>query len=237
MIDETRIIEIKEDILSDNNMAAEAHRQELAHRKTLFVDVMSSPGAGKTTLLLSLIERLRSQARIGIIEADIESFVDSEKIKQAGIPAVQLETRGICHVEMDMVTRAFVAFGQSEFDYVFLENIGNLVCPAEFDTGAHKRIMLLSVPEGFDKVYKYPPMFAVVDALVVTKIDYLPFNPDFDMKALAERARILNPHLTIFEVCARTGEGVDDLMAWLKDAHAALDHVPEDASVERARHA
>lgn len=237
MIDEARIIEIKEDILSDNNSAAEAHRQQLAQRGTLFVDVMSSPGAGKTTLLLSLIERLRNEANIGIIEADIESFVDSEKIKQAGIPAVQLETRGICHVEMDMVTQAFAAFGQTEFDYVFLENIGNLVCPAEFDTGAHKRIMLLSVPEGFDKVYKYPPMFAVVDALVVTKTDYLPLNPDFDMEALAKQARILNPHLTIFEVSARTGEGVDELVAWLKDAHAALDLQLEEPSAEGVRHA
>ncbi len=229
MIDETRIIEIKEDILSDNNNAAEAHRRKLAQQGALFVDVMSSPGAGKTTLLLSLIERLRDEARIGIIEADIESFVDSEKIKQAGIPAVQLETRGICHVEMDMVTKAFTAFGSAEFDYVFLENIGNLVCPAEFDTGAHKRIMLLSVPEGFDKVYKYPPMFAVVDALVVTKTDYLPLNPDFDMQALSRQARILNPHLAIFEVCARTGEGVDELVAWLKGAHDALGQTCEGA--------
>lgn len=235
MIDEARIIEIKEDILSDNNTAAEAHRQQLAQQGTLFVDVMSSPGAGKTTLLLSLIERMRGKADIGIIEADIESFVDSEKIKQAGIPAVQLETRGICHVEMDMVAKAFAAFGQADFDYVFLENIGNLVCPAEFDTGAHKRIMLLSVPEGFDKVYKYPPMFAVVDALVVTKTDYLPLNPDFDMEALAERARVLNPRLEIFEVCARTGEGVDELVTWLEDAHAALGQAHDSA--EEASHA
>ena len=176
MIDEARIIEIKEDILSDNNTAAEVHRCQLAQQGTLFVDVMSSPGAGKTTLLLSLIERMRDEA-----------------------------------------------------------NIGNLVCPAEFDTGAHKRIMLLSVPEGFDKVYKYPPMFAVVDALVVTKTDYLPLNPDFDMKALAERARVLNPRLKIFEVCARTGDGVDALVTWLEDAHAALGQAHD--SVEEASHA
>ena len=218
-MDETRIIEIKEDILSDNNQAAEMHRHRLAQDGTLFVDVMSSPGAGKTTLILSLIERLREHASIGVIEADIESFVDSEKIKRAGIPAVQLETRGICHVEMDMVEKAFAAFGGERVDYVFLENIGNLVCPAEFDTGAHKRVMLLSVPEGFDKVYKYPPMFAVVDALIVTKIDYLPLNPDFDMAALHRQARILNPRLEIFEVCARTGEGVDKLVSWLEEAH------------------
>lgn len=222
-MDEVRVIEIKEDILSDNNRAAEVHRQELAQQGTLFVDVMSSPGAGKTTLLLSLIERLRGAANIGIIEADIESCVDSEKIKKAGISAVQLETNGICHVEMGMVKQAFAAFGDQAFDYVFLENIGNLVCPAEFDTGAHKRVMLLSVPEGFDKVYKYPPMFAVVDALIVTKTDYLPLNPDFDREALRRQARILNPHLEIFEVCARTGEGIDDLVAWLKVAHDKIE--------------
>lgn len=134
-----------------------------------------------------------------------------------------------------MVAKGVAVFGQADFDYVFLENIGNLVCPAEFDTGAHKRIMLLSVPEGFDKVYKYPPMFAVVDALVVTKTDYLPLNPDFDMKALAERARVLNPRLKIFEVCARTGDGVDALVTWLEDAHAALGQAHD--SVEEASHA
>lgn len=192
-MEESRIVEIKEDILADNTNAANAFRKMLENQGTFFVDVMASPGAGKTTLLLALIEELRKSASIGIIEADLESFVDSRKIKDAGIQAVQLETRGICHVEMSMVERAFQAFGGQHFDYLFLENIGNLVCPAEFDTGAHKRVMLLSVPEGYDKVYKYPPMFAVVDALIVTKTDYLPLNPDFDMAALHKQARVLNP--------------------------------------------
>lgn len=215
-MEESRIIEVKESILAENDSAAAAFRAALAKKGTFFVDVMASPGAGKTTLLLALIEEMRAQASIGIIEADLESKVDSEKIEAAGIPAVQLETRGVCHVEMGMVEKAFAAFGGMAFDYLFLENIGNLVCPAEFDTGAHKRIMLLSVPEGYDKVYKYPPMFAVVDALVVTKTDYLPLNPDFNMEALHKQARVLNPKLEIFETCARTGEGIPELAAWLK---------------------
>ena len=221
-MDETRLIEVKEEILADNTNAANAFRAKLAAQGTFFTDVMASPGAGKTTLLLALIERLRGDSSIGIIEADIESFVDSDKIKAAGVAAVQLETNGICHVEMGMVEQAFQAFGSQTYDYLFLENIGNLVCPAEFDTGAHTRVMLLSVPEGYDKVYKYPPMFSVVDALIVTKTDYLPLNPDFDMDALKDRARVLNPRLEIFETCARTGEGVDELADWLRDQRAAM---------------
>lgn len=212
----SRIIEVKQDILAANKVAADGFRAELKDEETFFVDVMASPGAGKTTLLLALAERLRDGSTLGVIEADLESCVDSQRVKAAGIKAVQLETRGMCHVEMGMVARAHAAFGGEHFDYLFLENIGNLVCPAEFDTGAHRRIMLLSVPEGYDKVYKYPPMFAVVDALVVTKTDYLPLNPDFDMRALEEQARVLNPRLAIFETSARTGEGVDELAGWLR---------------------
>lgn len=218
-MDATRVIEVKRDILADNDAAADAFRAKLKNEGTFFTDVMASPGAGKTTLLLALIERMRWDAEIGIIEADIESFVDSKKIKAVGVDAVQLETNGICHTEMGMVEKAYAAFGGKHYDYLFLENIGNLVCPADFDTGAHTRVMLLSVPEGYDKVYKYPPMFAVVDALIVTKTDYLPLNPDFDMTALKKQARVLNPGLQIFETCARTGEGVDELVAWLKQKH------------------
>lgn len=211
-----RVIEVKQNILAANDAAADSFRAKLAAQGTHYTDVMASPGAGKTTLLLALIERLRAHGSIGIIEADLESFVDSEKIKAAGIPAVQLQTQGVCHVEMGMVERAWNAFAGQHFDHLFLENIGNLVCPADFDTGAHTRIMLLSVPEGYDKVYKYPPMFEIVDALVVTKTDYLPLNPDFDMEALHKQARVLNRDIKIFETCARTGEGVDELAAWLE---------------------
>ena len=184
---------------------------------------MASPGAGKTTLLLSLCQRLRADTcrehgplSVGIIEADLESDVDALKIKAAGIDSVELNTHGVCHVEMSMVKKAVAAFENKHFDCLFLENIGNLVCPADFDTGAHTRVMLLSVPEGYDKVYKYPPMFGVVDALVVTKSDYLPLNPDFNMDALRRQARVLNPSLEFFITSARTGEGVDELASWLR---------------------
>ncbi len=216
-MEQSRIVEIKEDILSSNTNAADAFRAKLAQSGTFYTDIMASPGAGKTTLLLALLPYLRKQGEVGIIEADLASTVDSQKIKDAGVDAVQLETHGICHVDMGMVEKSWTAFGGKHYDFLFLENIGNLVCPAEFDTGAHKRVMLLSVPEGYDKVYKYPPMFAVVDALIVTKTDYLPLNPDFDMAALHKQARVLNPNLRIFETCARTGEGIEELATWLTE--------------------
>lgn len=170
-MDQTRVIEVKKNILAANDEAADAFRAERAQEGTFFVDVMASPGAGKTTLLLALIRELRARGveALGVIEADLESDVDAQKIKEAGVASVELNTRGVCHVEMGMVTMAFEAFDGDRFDYLFLENIGNLVCPADFDTGAHTRVMLLSVPEGWDKVMKYPPMFAAVDALIVTK--------------------------------------------------------------------
>ena len=224
-MDDVYAIEVKRSILSENDAAAEAFRAARAAEGVFCMDVMASPGAGKTTMLLALIERLRQAdggVSLGVIEADLESDVDARKIKAANVPSVELNTRGVCHVEMGMVEKAFSAFGEARFDYLFLENIGNLVCPAEFDTGAHLRVMLLSVPEGYDKVYKYPPMFAVVDALIVTKCDYLPTNPDFDRQALREAARALNPRLEIFEVSARTGEGMEELTAWVQSRREAM---------------
>jgi hydrogenase nickel incorporation protein HypB len=226
-MDESRVIEVKQEILADNTAEADRFRAERAREGTLFVDVMASPGAGKTTLLLALIKRMREDAEaagqpapaLGVIEADLESDVDALKIKAADVDSVELNTKGVCHVEMGMVERSYAAFraaGKGPFDYLFLENIGNLVCPADFDTGAHCRVMLLSVPEGWDKVMKYPPMFAVVDALVVTKSDYLPLNEDFDMDALRRQARVLNPGLDIFVTSARTGEGVGEVAGWLR---------------------
>lgn len=230
MIDEARTIEVKREILADNTAAADAFRAARAVEGTMFTDVMASPGAGKTTLLLALIKQLRADAeaagtdapRLGVIEADLESDVDALKIKEAGVDSVELNTRGVCHVEMGMVEKSFAAFGGRQYDYLFLENIGNLVCPAEFDTGAHCRVMLLSVPEGWDKVLKYPPMFAAVEALIVTKCDYLPLNPDFDMEALHRSARALNPNLKIFETSARTGAGMPELAAWMRERHAEV---------------
>lgn len=221
-MEQRKVIEVKQNILAANDAAADAFRAERAGEGTFFVDVMASPGAGKTTLLLALIKQLRDLGveDLGVIEADLESDVDALKIKEAGVPSVELNTRGVCHVEMNMVQRAFAAFAGMHFDYLFLENIGNLVCPADFDTGAHTRVMLLSVPEGWDKVMKYPPMFAAVDALIVTKCDYLPLNEDFDMDRLKDEARRLNPSLDIFVTSARTGEGMPELAAWFQQTRA-----------------
>ena len=174
-MDETKVIEVKQSILWENTQEADQWRQKLAKEGTFFLDVMASPGAGKTTLILALLKELKARGlECGVIEADLESDVDALKIKEAGVASVELNTKGVCHVEMGMVKRSFAAFGDHHFDFMVLENIGNLVCPADFDTGAHTRVMLLSVPEGYDKVYKYPPMFAVTNALIVTKCAYLP---------------------------------------------------------------
>lgn len=223
-MEQKRVIQVKQNILAKNDAAADEFRAQRKAEGTFFVDLMASPGAGKTTLLLALIEKLRQRGfeKLGVIEADLESDVDALKIKAAGVPSVELNTRGVCHVEMGMVNRAFDAFCGQRFDFLFLENIGNLVCPAEFDTGAHLRFMLLSVPEGYDKVYKYPPMFAAVSALVVSKVDYLPLNPDFDMEALKSQARLINPDIEIFVVSARTGEGMDELADWFMAKRAEL---------------
>jgi hydrogenase nickel incorporation protein HypB len=217
-MDEVHLVEVKRDILAANSHEADVFRKARRSEGTFMMDIMGSPGAGKTTMLLALIDKLRASkvVAVGVIEADLESDIDAQKIKEAGVASVELNTRGACHVEMGMVGKAFAAFGNTRFDYLFLENIGNLVCPADFDTGCHRRVMLLSVPEGYDKVYKYPPMFAVVDALIVTKCDYLPVNPDFDMAALRKAARVLNPRLEIFEVSARTGAGIGELASWVQ---------------------
>jgi hydrogenase nickel incorporation protein HypB len=227
---ETRVIEIKQSILAENTSQADDFRAERIAEGTYFVDVMASPGAGKTTILLALIKQLREDAaaagepepKLAVIEADLESDVDALKIKEAGVQSVEINTKGVCHVEMNMVRKAYAAFGGEHYDYMFLENIGNLVCPAEFDTGAHLRVMLLSVPEGWDKVMKYPPMFAVADALIVTKCDYLPLNPDFDMEALKTQARVLHPDMPIFVTSARTGEGMPELAAWFREKRAEV---------------
>lgn len=222
IVDEKRVIEVKKSILAANDNAADAFRAARAADGTFFMDVIASPGAGKTTLLLALIKHLRARGveALGVIEADLESDVDALKIKEAGVASVELNTRGVCHVEMSMVTMAFEAFDGDKIDYMFLENIGNLVCPADFDTGAHTRVMLLSVPEGWDKVMKYPPMFAAVNALIVTKCDYLPLNEDFDMSRLKKHARILNPNLEIFVTSARTDEGMAELADWVQAQRA-----------------
>lgn len=211
---EIRLIEIKEEILSDNIKDADNLRDKLKRQKTFLLNLMSSPGAGKTTLILKTIEHLRNTYRIGVLEADIDSMVDAEKIAASGIPAVQLRTGGFCHLDAGMVTKGLEAFDLDSLDLIIIENVGNLVCPAEFDTGAVKNAMILSVPEGDDKPLKYPLMFSICQVLLVNKIDYLNVS-DFDMKAACERARTLNPGITIFETSGRTGQGVEAWAQWI----------------------
>jgi len=214
-MEEIRLIEVKEDILADNKAVADSIRQKLEKERTFLVNLMASPGAGKTSLILQTIARLQNDLRIGVIEADIDSVVDSEKVAALGIQAIQLRTGGFCHVDASMVSKALDAMDLSRFDLIIIENVGNLVCPAEVDTGATTDAMILSVPEGDDKPLKYPLIFTASDVLVVNKIDYLGLS-DFDMEALRERVRLLNPRIEIFDVSSKTGEGVDGWADWLK---------------------
>ena len=218
---DVRLIEVKEDILSDNKEVAAKLRKKLIEEKTFLLNLMSSPGAGKTTLLLKTIEALRKECNIGVIEADIDSSVDAEKMASQGIETVQLRTGGFCHLDASMVTKGVDAMDLEAFDILVIENVGNLVCPAEFDTGAIKNAMILSIPEGDDKPLKYPLMFTVCDALVVNKIDYLELS-DFDLEAMKERVLALNPKIKIFEVSAKTGEGVESWTEWLKEEATAF---------------
>lgn len=214
-MDPIRLINVKESILSHNQNLAEDIRQQLLRRKVFMLNLMASPGGGKTSLIIETIRRMKEDFRIGVIEGDIDSLVDSEKVVAEGVPAVQLRTGGACHLDAPMIGAALETMDLKEFDFIIIENVGNLVCPAEFDTGAMRKAMILSVPEGDDKVLKYPLMFSVCDALVVNKIDYLP-GSGFDMAALKERVRRLNPGVEIFETSCRTGEGLEDWCQWLR---------------------
>jgi len=208
------IFETKERILADNDAAASQLRRQLRAQGVYFVNLMASPGSGKTTLLLALIERLKDKLKIGVMEADVDSDVDAAKMQSAGVKTIQLHTGGLCHMDADMTSRAVERLNASELDLLVLENIGNLVCPAEFDVGSDLNLMILSVPEGDDKPLKYPLMFKVSDVMVVNKMDTLPAF-DFDIEKAAERARALNPAIEVFPVSARTGEGVDALAEFL----------------------
>ena len=212
---EVRLIEIKEEILSDNKSMADALRKEMQERRTYLLNLMSSPGAGKTTLILKTIEKLRDEFRMGVIEGDIAAMVDAEKIAAQGISAVQLRTGGFCHLDVAMVKKGLEAMDLDGLDFLIIENVGNLVCPAEFDTGATRNAMILSVPEGDDKPLKYPLMFTICDVLLVNKIDYLDYE-DFDMDAVRDRVLNLNPNIKIFEVSCKTGEGIPAWTQWLK---------------------
>jgi hydrogenase nickel incorporation protein HypB len=219
-VEEVRLIEVKEEILADNNKVASGVREKLRNSKTMLLNLMSSPGSGKTSLILRTLEGLKNNLRLGVIEADIDSTVDAEKVAAKGISAIQLRTGGFCHLDASMVTQGVNALDVDKLDLIIIENVGNLVCPAEFDTGAHKNVMILSVPEGDDKPLKYPLMFSICDVLLVNKIDYLSLS-DFDMDALKKRVLALNKNIRILPVSCKTGEGIDAWVSWLKEAAAA----------------
>jgi hydrogenase nickel incorporation protein HypB len=213
-MDKVRVFEIKQSVFENNDLEAEKLRTRLKREKTCLMNLMSSPGSGKTTTLLRTIEALRDDFRIGVMEADIDSAVDAETIAKTGTRAIQLHTGGMCHLDAGMTESGLNEFGVSDLDLVILENVGNLVCPAEFDTGASFDVMLLSVPEGDDKPLKYPLMFSKVSALIINKIDVKPYF-NFDSEAVRERVHKLNPDCAIFEISAMTGEGVKDWTDWL----------------------
>lgn len=213
---EFKVIEIKKNILEDNDREADLLRQELKEDRTFLLNLMSSPGSGKTTTLVRTIEALKDEMRIGVMEADIDSDVDADTIAKTGVLAVQIHTGGMCHLDADMTRQGIESLGTKDVDVAVLENVGNLVCPAEFDTGAVKNAMILSVPEGDDKPLKYPLMFTVCDVLLINKIDVLPYF-DFDMDACSERVKKLNPDIKIIPVSARTGAGMDVWVNWLRD--------------------
>ena len=213
-MDGIRVIDIRKEILSDNEHQAEIIRQQLAEKKIFMLNLMASPGAGKTSLIIQTIRRLKRHLRIAVIEGDVESTVDSEKIRAEGIPVVQIRTGGACHLDAPMISAALDGLDLDALDLIFIENIGNLICPAEFDTGADLQVMILSVPEGDDKILKYPLMFSVCDVLLVTKIDAQDYF-DFNFELLHRRAGELNLRLQIFEVSCRTGAGINLWCDWL----------------------
>ncbi|ETA78966.1 hydrogenase nickel incorporation protein HypB [Youngiibacter fragilis] len=215
-MDEIRLIDIRETILTVNGDEAEKVRERLGKDRVFMLNLMSSPGSGKTSIIVGTMKRLRDRYRIGVIEGDIDSMVDSEKIVSEGGYAVQLRTGGDCHLDASMVSSALDTMEVRDFDVIFVENIGNLVCPAEFDIGESLKAMILSVPEGDDKILKYPNMFRVCDVLLVNKVDAAGYF-DFDFEALESRVRVLNPQMRVFRVSARTGEGLDEWCTYIEE--------------------
>ena len=213
-MDKFRVLEIKKSIFEDNDHEADLLREDLRKEKTFLLNLMSSPGSGKTTTLGRTIEALKDEMRIGVMEADIDSDVDADTISKTGAKVIQLHTGGMCHLDADMTRQGIRAFDRAELDFVVLENIGNLVCPAEFDTGANFNLTILSVPEGDDKPAKYPLMYEVSDVLVINKIDALPVF-DFRKDYVEACARRLNPQIKIFYISAKTGEGMKELADYL----------------------
>jgi hydrogenase nickel incorporation protein HypB len=214
-MDEIKIIEIKKSVFADNDQDAARLRKELKQKGVYLLNLMSAPGSGKTTTLIRTINLLKDKLRIAVMEADIDSDVDAVKIKEAtGIESIQLHTGGMCHLDAEMTRQGLAGFDRADVDLIILENVGNLVCPAEFDTGAVRNAMILSVPEGDDKPLKYPLMFTVCDTVVVNKTDVLPYF-DFDLDRCRANVRLRNPKARVIPICAKTGEGVKDFADWL----------------------
>ena len=214
-MDGVKVIEIKKSVFAENEKDAAALREELKRKGVYLLNLMSSPGSGKTTTLIRLINLLKDKIRIAVMEADIDSDVDAVKIKEAtGVESIQLHTGGMCHLDAEMTRQGLDNLQLADVDLVILENVGNLVCPAEFDTGAVRNAMILSVPEGDDKPLKYPLMFSVCDLVAVNKTDVLPYF-DFDLDRCRENVRLRNPHAQVIPICAKTGEGMEALANWL----------------------
>ncbi|WP_414732069.1 hydrogenase nickel incorporation protein HypB [Acetobacterium carbinolicum] len=211
-----KVLEIKKSVYENNDREADQLRQELKKEQTFLLNLMSSPGSGKTTTLLRTIEALKEELSIAILEADIDSDVDAHIVAKTGTRVIQLHTGGMCHLDAGMTRQGLEGIGTRETDLVVLENVGNLVCPAEFDTGASKNAMILSVPEGDDKPLKYPLMFSLVDVLLINKID-VQEHFDFDLDILRERVKKINPNLVVIPISAKTGEGIDEWANWLRN--------------------
>lgn len=209
-----KIMEVKQSVFADNDKDADLLRRQLKEEKTFLLNLMSSPGSGKTSTLLALSDRLKGRVRWGVMEADIDSAIDAETMKNAGIPSIQIHTGGMCHLDADMTRQGLEAFDHKDLELVVLENVGNLVCPAEFDTGAVKNMTILSVPEGDDKPLKYPLMYETCDLLIINKLDVAEYF-DFNKEKVDRYAKMRNPDIDIIYISAKTGEGVDDLADWI----------------------
>ena len=215
-MEKVRTIEINESVFADNEQTAQQIRQRMTEQGTLFLNFMSSPGSGKTTLLTAVINKLKGEMKIGLMDVDIQSTLDAQRAQDnTGVSTLQIHNGGLCHIDADMTARALAEYDASGLDLMIMENIGNLVCPAEFDTGAHKNITILSVPEGDDKPLKYPLMYQVSDVVLINKIDTAGFF-DFDFEAAEKRILALNPDAAICRVSAKTGEGIDVCLDWIR---------------------
>ncbi|GAA0778985.1 hydrogenase nickel incorporation protein HypB [Clostridium subterminale] len=215
-MDMYKVLEIKRSVFENNDRQADLLREDLKKDKTFLLNLMSSPGSGKTTTVLRTIEALKDEMSIGVLEADIDSDVDANTVSKTGAKVIQLHTGGMCHLDAYMTKQGLSGLGTEDVDFVILENVGNLVCPAEFDTGASKNAMILSIPEGDDKPLKYPLMFSIVDVLLINKIDAIDYF-DFNLEAVKERVKKLNPNIKVIPISARTGEGIDDWVNWIRN--------------------